>query len=173
MRRSLFASLLLAFFAVVTAAAVAGPPSATASAEKIVRQWRGDLRNAALDDPKTTFANPPRYVLLARLRRAAAQHTFDVVRVEILHPSQSAPLVVIRTENKMRLVRAVPAIWRVLDPKANTGDDRTGWAYEGFLLEALDSRDVPFFIIFNHWRGAHAGGGQWATAERFLPFAHG
>ena len=55
----------------------------------------------------------------------------------------------------------------------HTGDDRKGWAYEGFYLEARDRWDTPFLVVFNHWRGRHAGGGQWARSANLRPFAHG
>jgi hypothetical protein len=68
----------------------------------------------------------------------------------------------------------VPSILRTLDPRRNTGDDRTGWAYEGFFFEALDSADgQPFLIVHNHWRGKHAGGGQWPSSPNLLPAPHG
>lgn len=73
----------------------------------------------------------------------------------------------------MGLARAVPSIERLLDPKRPTGDDRTGWAYEAFLLEAEDTGHVPFLIVFNNWRAPHPGGGQWAASAGLLPFPHG
>jgi hypothetical protein len=108
-----------------------------------------------------------------RLRRAAARYRFDVVKVAMIRPRQAAPLVVVRTANRLALARATRAILRLLDPKRRTNDDRTGWAYEGFLFRAEDRSGVPFLITFNHWRGPHAGGGQWAASEALLPFEHG
>ena len=57
---------------------------------------------------------------------------------------------------------------------SNTGDDRTGWAYEGFYLKpSTTRRGRPFLVVFNHWRGNHPGGGQWTSDPTLLPFDHG
>jgi hypothetical protein len=79
----------------------------------------------------------------------------------------------VQASDEHALARAVPAILRLIDPKARTGDDRTGWAYEGFLFEARDENGTPFLSVFNWWRGPHGGGGQWAADASLLPFAHG
>jgi hypothetical protein len=65
------------------------------------------------------------------------------------------------------------AVLRRLDPKRRTVDDRTGWAWEGFYFEARDAKGVPFLAVFNFWRGAHAGGGEWARDESLYPFPNG
>jgi len=92
--------------------------------------------------------------------------------VTILHPRQQAPFVVVQTKDKHALAASTAAILHLIDPKARTNDDRTGWAYEGFLFEARDSHGVPFLATFNWWRGPHAGGGQWAADPTLYPFNH-
>lgn len=139
----------------------------------IERQWRSQLRAGAMSDRARRFPSPSKAVLLARLGQAQRRYGFDVVKVEILHPLQAAPLVVIRASDRQAIARATPAILRLLDPKRTTGDDRTGWAYEGFLFEAQDRNGVPFLAVFNHWRGRDAGGGQWAADETLYPFPQG
>jgi hypothetical protein len=139
----------------------------------IVKTWRANLRSGALADPRRHFPNPSKKLLASRLRAASIRYRFRVMRVEILHPRQAAPLVIIQTRNKRSLAASTTAILRLLDPKARTRDDRTGWVYEGFLLEECDSRGVPFLAAFNWWRGPHAGGGQWAADPALYPFAHG
>jgi hypothetical protein len=96
-----------------------------------------------------------------------------VVRLALLHPLQAAPIVVVATPNRRAMARATRAILRLIDPRARTTDDRLGWAYEGFLFEAVDERGVPFVIAHNAWRGPHAGGGQWASSPSLYPFDHG
>jgi hypothetical protein len=112
-------------------------------------------------------------MLEARLRIASSRYDFTVVNVQILHPRQAAPFVAVEAEDKHALAASTPAILRLIDPKAKTSDDRTGWAYEGFLFEARDSHGVPFLATFNWWRGPHAGGGQWAADATLDPFPHG
>lgn len=88
------------------------------------------------------------------------------------HPAQAAPLVIVQTRDYLALARAVPAIDSSLDP--HTGhNDRTGWAYEAFFLEAQDERGIPFIAVSNFMRGAEPGGGQWARSNQLYPFAHG
>jgi hypothetical protein len=96
-----------------------------------------------------------------------------LVAVQLLHPRQLAPFVIVKAADKRALAAATPAILRRIYPKARTGDDRTGWAHDGFLFEALDSNGVPFLVVFNNWRGPHAGGGQWTSEPSLFPFAHG
>jgi hypothetical protein len=160
----------------VAAASVSGEFAAGSSgqvAATVVRQWRADLRSAALLAPGDHFKNLSRSTLLDRLRIQAARKNFAVVSVQLLRPRQLAPLVVVKAVDKHAFVAATPAILKAIDPKRSTGDDRTGWAYEGFLLEAVDGNGVPFLVVFNHWRGPHAGGGQWASDPSLFPFAHG
>jgi len=166
-------SALAATAALASGVGSAGTPSPTARAEAIVKTWRANLRAGARTDPKRHFSNPSRTTLTSRLRLAAHRYRFTVVKIEILHPRQAAPLVVVQAENKHALASSVRAILHLVDPKARTGDDRTGWAYKGFLFEARDSHGVPFLAIFNWWRGQHAGGGQWASDPSLYPFPHG
>jgi hypothetical protein len=135
--------------------------------------WRANLRSGALSAPTRRFRNPSRATLDARLRQAASRYQFTVVEVQILHPRQQAPFVVVETEDKHALAASTAAILHLIDPKARTDDDRTGWAYEGFLFGARDSHGVPFLATFNWWRGAHTDGGQWAADPSLYPSNHG
>jgi hypothetical protein len=148
-------------------------PSPSTRAAAVVKSWRANLRSGALADPKRRFPNPSHATFSSRLRLAARRYHFTLVEVEILHPRQAAPLVVIQARDKHALAASTGAILQLIDPKAPTADDRTGWAYEGFLFEARDSHGVPFLVTFNWWRGPHAGGGQWAADPLLYPFAHG
>jgi len=98
------------------------------------------------------------------------RYQFRVIESRLLHPVQDAPLVIVQTRHPKQFSQDVPAIQHSLDPKRPTGDDRTGWAYEGFYLEGRDSHGVPFLAIFNYWRGPHKGGGQWASKMSLYPF---
>jgi hypothetical protein len=159
--------------ALVSPTASASSPSPAARARAIVKMWRANVRAGALADPKRHFANPSLATLTSRLRLTANRYHFTVVKVEILHPRQAAPFVVIRATDKHALASSTGAILRLIDPKAPTNDDRTGWAYEGFLFVARDSHGVPFLATFNWWRGPHAGGGQWASDPSLYPYPHG
>src|SRR5207247_101479 len=107
------------------------------------------------------------------LGAAARSHDFEVVSFRLLRPRRLAPRIVVRTTHYLELAHATRGILRRLDPKAATGDDRTGWRYEGFYFEADDEHGVPFLVVFNFLRGPHAGGGQWARSDPLFPFAHG
>lgn len=165
---SLAATLALAARANTRAA------SPTAQAAAIERMWHANLSSGALAAPKRRFPNPSRATLNARLSLAARRYHFSVVQVHVFHPRQAAPFVVVEAKDKHALAIATGAILHLIDPKARTNDDRTGWAYEGFLFEARDSHGVPFLATFNWWRGPHAGGGQWAASDlSLLPAPHG
>jgi len=149
------------------------PPTARRDARRLIATWSSQLRRRARRDLLATFPNLPRRVFFARLHRLADRYHFRVVRARILRPAQDAPFVVVQANDQQAFARALPAIRHQLDPKRRTKDDRTGWAYEGFFLEALDSRGSPFLAIFNFERGPGAGGGQWASRDSLFPYPHG
>jgi hypothetical protein len=163
---------LVATLAVASGAGLASSPSPTVRAAGVERMWRSNLRSGALADPNQHFPNPSQATLTSRLRLAASRYHFKVVKVVILHPRQAAPLVVVEANDKQALASSTAAILHLIDPKRRTNDDRSGWAYEGFLFEARDSHAVPFLATFNWWRGPHAGGGQWASDPSLYPFDH-
>jgi hypothetical protein len=176
MKRIALTLSLVAFTAPAATAALASgasSPSPVARAAAIVKMWRANLHSRALADPKQHFPNLSDAMLTSRLRLAARRYHFTVVKVEILRPRQAAPLVVIQAKDKQALSSSTNAILRLVDPKAKTNDDLTGWAYEGFLLEARGSDGAPFLITFNWWRSLNGGGGQWAADPTLYPFPHG
>jgi hypothetical protein len=148
-------------------------PTPAEAARTIEGDWRDSVFARAHEAPEEHFDNLARDVLVSRVQSAASQYHFDVRQVMFLRPAQDAPLVVVRTDNPQQLAEAAPAILRLIDPKQPTGDDRTGWAFEGFYFEAQDADGTPFLIVFNYWRGADAGGGQWARSPDLFPFRHG
>jgi hypothetical protein len=171
--------LLLACLAVVTASCGSSERISTprvvpnSRAAKVEQNWLREIRSRAAAYPRQHFANPAPAVFATRLKLVASRYHFKVVKVRILHARQAAPFVVVETSNRQALSSATSSILKLIDPKARTNDDRTGWAYEGFLFEARDSKGVPFLATFNFWRGPSGGGGQWASEESLYPFAHG
>jgi hypothetical protein len=119
------------------------------------------------------FDNLARKTLRNRLVQAAENHHFEIVSVAFLHPRQLAPQIVIRTTHYVEVAHALPKILARIDPRMPKRDDRRGWAYEAFYLEARNEKGVPFLAVFNYWRGPSAGGGQWARSEPLYPFVHG
>ncbi len=133
--------------------------------------WLQEVAKRAREDPHARFANLPRRVFLARLHRLQFRYGFRVVERRMLRPVQDAPLLIVQTARDPKSFSSgVPTIQRSLDPKALTGNDRTGWAYEGFYLEVRDARGTPLLAVFNYWRGPHAGGGQWASEPSLYPY---
>jgi hypothetical protein len=141
-------------------------------ARSLESDWRDDVAAGARHYPQEDFQNLPRSTFSDRLAEAGSKFGFVVEHVEFIRAGQDAPHVVVRTDDPSGLAQATPAILRSIDPKQPTGDDRTGWAYEGFFFEAKDANEVPFLITFNNWRGPHAGGGQWARSADLFPFEH-
>ena len=144
---------------------------AARSAATAFADWRREVRTRGIDAPKQRFHNLPPSELQRRLAALAKANDFTVMRVEFLRPRQLAPIVIVRTKHYVELARATSSILRQIDPKVRTNDDRTGWRYEGFYFEAQDEHGVPFLGVFNFWRGAHAGGGQFARSDALFPFA--
>ena len=135
--------------------------------------WHRELRLGLSERPGLRFHNLSQAELRRRLDKAAARYDFDVVSVRFHRPKQLAPEVVVRAKHYEELARSARLILDSIDPKTRTGDDRTGWRFEGFYFRAQDEDGVPFFIVYNAWRMTEPGGGQWARAERLYPFPHG
>jgi hypothetical protein len=168
-------------------AGIEGPPStirrlphivgSTEARERIreVRaEWRHELATRARSAPRQHFDNLPVPVLRSRLDSAARTYHFDVAQFGVRSPlpGQVAPRIVVRTTQYLELAHAARFFIRRLDPQRATGDDRTGWRYEGFYFEADDEQGVPFLAVFNFMRGRGPGGGQWARSEPLYPFLH-
>jgi hypothetical protein len=140
----------------------------------IEKSWHSNLELGARVNPGARFSSPAKSLLLRRLRLAASRYHFTLVKMRVMHPRQAAPFVVVETKDERALSASTPAILRLLDPKTKTNNDRTGWAYEGFLFEARNTNGVPFLATFNWWRNPNsAGGGQAASDQRLYPFQHG
>jgi hypothetical protein len=141
--------------------------AASADARRQLAQWVADIAHRGRADPSQRFANLTTRRFRRRLAAAASRYDFTVKRVRFYRPRQLAPLVIVQTRHYLALARAIPAIERSLNP------DLTGWAFEGFFLEAQDERGVPFITVSDALRGPGGGGGQWARSDRLFPFAHG
>jgi len=150
-----------------------GPAEARAAARRDRGDWERELRERALEAPDQRFSNLRPETFKRRLQQAAERYRFEIVSVELPRPKQLAPRVVVRTTHYVELAEATSLILRSIDPRASTGDDRTGWSYEGFYLEARDERGIPFLITSNFWRGTGGGGSQWARSERLFAAPHG
>jgi hypothetical protein len=135
--------------------------------------WEAELARGVRERPHLRFPNLSKQEFTQRLGEAADRYDFDVERVAFLRPSQLAPMVVVRSADPFAFAKEVPAVTSLLDPRAETGDDRTGWAWEGFYFEVRDHEEKPAIVVFNYWRQSSSGGGQWAAAESLYPFPHG
>jgi hypothetical protein len=131
-----------------------------------------EITRRAREDPSERFDNLSARQLRQRLAEEATRYHFTIEQVRLLHPRQVAPLVTIRTRRYLAFAHALPSIETSLDPHIGH-NDRAGWAFEGFFLEAQDERGVPFLAVFNFMRGSGPGGGQWARSDQLYPFAHG
>ena len=179
MRRAVIVALVIGGLAVVAvvvfttrAESVRLVPH-TGDSDQLRSRWAAELARGVAERPKIRFANLSRQEFMTRLDRAAERYDFDVERVEFRQPKQLAPMVVVRSNDPFALAKDVPAVVKSLDPKANTGDDPTGWAWEGFYFEVQDHERKPAIVIQNFWRERSGGGGQWAAAESLFPFPHG
>ena len=147
------------------------PQQAVANAK---RGWLKEMRaNAATGDSAKAFPSPSRRVLLRRLETARSRFGFEVESVTMLRPLQLAPVVILRSDRKLKLSRATPRILELIDPRHVTRQNPSGFAYEGIFLVAETTRGEPYLAVYNHWRAPHVGGGQWAASESLYPYPHG
>lgn len=146
--------------------------AASHDGQAVRSQWLAEITHRARQDPSERFANLSAHQLQQRLAELATRYRFTVKRVQLLHPRQVAPLLIIQTRRYLAFAHATPAIEKSLDPHLGR-DDRAGWAFEGFFLEAQDERGVPFLAVSNFMRGSDPGGGQWARSDQLYPFSHG
>ena len=114
------------------------------------QEWHTALKRGAAQQPRHVFPNPPFSLLSRRLRGAAPKYGFRIERIYVESPRQQAPYIIVRASDPPRFARDLRLFIRKLDPKQNTGDDRTGWAYEGFYLQALDKKTRQPFLIVSH-----------------------
>jgi hypothetical protein len=149
-----------------------GPTQAVTAVRRARADWERELASRARAYPQQTFANVPEPVLRDRLAAFVRRYDFEVMSLHLRRPRQLAPDIVVRTSDYLELAHALPLILKQLDPKVRTNDDRTGWRFEGFFLEAGDEHGVPFAAVFNFWRGSGGGGGQFTRSDALFPFAH-
>jgi hypothetical protein len=169
----LLAGLLGTLLAGASIAATTRTPPRVAVAQA-QKEWLSALRvSAKTGDRAATFPSPSQAVLMQRLRQAQRRYGFAIVRVKMLHPLQSAPVIVIRSDRKLAIARATPAIIKLFDPRRVTKGNPSGFAYEGYFLSAEDRHGVPYLATFHHSRCCPPGGGEWAASESLYPFPHG
>jgi hypothetical protein len=145
--------------------------AAVAQAEK---EWLKEVRIAARSgDRARDFPSPSRAVLVKSLGRARRLYGFQLVSVTMLRPVQLAPVIVVRSDRKLALARAVPTIIHIFNPRHVTRRNPSGYAYEAYFLVAQDRHGVPYLATFNFMRAPRIGGGQWAASEKLYPFPHG
>ena len=109
---------------------------------------------------------------MQRLRQAQRRFSFEIGTVRMLHPLQSAPVIVIRSDKKLAIAHATLAIIKFFDPRHVANSNPSGYAYEGYFLSAEDRHGVPYLAAFHHSRCCPPGGGEWAASKNLYPFPH-
>ena len=135
-----------------------------------------DFSNAAFAFNQR-FANPAPDAFARLVADAGKRYGFTVVSLALLHPLQSAPVLVVETDrDRAAFMADVPAIMSKLDPGIDQPfhaplASKTPLAFEGFFLAARDSQG-PFLAVWNAHRGA-AWGDQWSWLSGTGPSTHG
>jgi hypothetical protein len=178
---------LLLALALAAAAGVASGAAAQPAPARIVAQaqaeWLENLRASALDgDRSASFPSPSRAILLRRLRLAQREFYplfdrsamkarcdatcpdgFQIVSVHMLHVLQPAPLIVIRSDEKQAMARAVAKIVDLVDPRRPTSENPSGYAYEGYSRSRRRAAASPT------WRRSTTGGHRTSAAASGPP----
>lgn len=137
----------------------------TARVAQVRAEWEQLLRQGAIDDPKTRFANLSRAEFEARLQQAADRYAFRVVGFEWRQPLQAAPAVVIQWDDPDKLDdletvdHELNGIVGLLDPPNAEAEPQR--PFEGFFFEARDADGVPIIALAFHGRGSDRGGSRW------------
>jgi hypothetical protein len=129
-------------------------------------RWLRSLRAAARSGSDWVFPNPSRSTLQRRLERQARAHHFRVVSLEMQHPRQLAPVIVVRTAHPLSLAHATLSVLQGLDP--NWGRGEPSELYEGLYFAAVDSSGVPLFSASEVVRGGYEGQ-SWARSKALDP----
>lgn len=168
---------VLALVLIIGAPSAAGATAAMSPSRAVAQakaEWLKEMRASAKSgDRSARFPSPSRRVLRRRLHQAERLYGFRVVSVQMVHPLQSAPVIVISANNELSIARATPKIIDLFDPRHPMSANPSGYAYEGYFFVAQTTGGVPFLATFNHWRAPHVGGGEWAASENLYPFPHG
>jgi hypothetical protein len=172
--KRLVAFLLVLAAGTVSVAAATAAMSPTQEIAQAKTEWLKEMRASAKSgDRSAKFPSPSRALLMQRLHNGEKLYGFQVVSVQMLHPLQSAPVIVIRADSKQSIARATPKIINLFDPRHHTTANPSGYAYEGYFFIAQTASGAPYLSTFNHWRAPHVGGGEWAADPSLYPFPHG
>ncbi len=116
------------------------------------------------------FPNPTPRAFRRRVTAIGRRYGFRIVSLQLLRPQQIAPLLIVETNrDRKAFVHDVPAIMRLLDPIRSAGA-QTAVTFEGFYLEARDSKGT-FVRVENAYRG-EVMGGQWSWNRCVYPYEH-
>jgi hypothetical protein len=119
----------------------------------------------AIDAVEQQFPNPVSAAFRARVDLIGRRYGFAVQSLRLLHPFQTAPLLVVETHRSRKaFVKDVPAIMQLLDPQS-----KDALTFEGFFFEARDAKG-RFVDVFDVHRG-EVMGGQWSADRCSYPYA--
>jgi hypothetical protein len=171
----LLASLLIA--SPSSGAGSGRAPAAQAGVAKLVSLWRSDLRRGAVADPSEPFADPSRAWLIARIEKTARRANFELVKVEMLHPLQGAPLIVTQwpagTDASPLAPQSAVHVLESFIPTSTSPPGGKAPVYEGSFVEALTDRGIPFWAGSVSSRGLPRGRSWAADKALFASASHG
>ena len=135
-----------------------GSPSPTSVALHLQRQFISYVAAGAKQDPGPRFPHVRRANLLRALERAGARFHYSLKRLGVIAGRDGAPLIVVRARGSLAAFsESVGALERRLDPPSRTpriasdlGATIEHTRYEGFFLEAVDSHDIPFLVVWEY-----------------------
>ena len=153
---------------------LAGPSAAWTArgnrGESAYRAWSAALRAGAAAGPRGLVPNPPIAVLRGRLRSGGRRYESR---------SRGCTSSGRGSRRRTSLSREALTVGRSHAPCRRFSGSSTRSGRRATIAPAGPTKDStsrrcdrsgrPFLVVFNHWRGPHGGGGQWATERRPLP----
>jgi hypothetical protein len=110
------------------------------------------------------FPNLPERTLRRRAADAAKAFHARLESMWFLHPLQQAPVIIFEASNKLAFIQSFAKMEQQLGLR-----DLSTQRYEGYFIEAVDDKHVPFMFVWGVARG-ELGGGQWSSDGCHYPF---
>jgi hypothetical protein len=110
------------------------------------------------------FPNLPERTLRRQAANAAKAFHARLESMWFLYPLQQAPVIIFQASTRLAFIQNFAKMEQQLGLR-----DVSTQRYEGYFIEAVDNKHVPFMFVWGIARG-ELGGGQWSSDNCHYPF---